>query len=208
MAAQVLIAAIEQADGKAPELIGAARTFLYKGLDADPRCINCLFGLIVLDLHLDKAPHPAVIARLGDALRSGHVGPTKVSVSQFSFLVKWQRSGDSALTASDLESIFDAALANPSWAHTGRAGIEAAYREYHEFVSQDLEAALQHAQAAVSAWPGQWSYHMQLAQVLTKLGRIDQAQQALEQAARVAGNESQQQQTAELRDSLVTGPPS
>ena len=208
MAAQVLIAAIQQADDNAPELIGAARTFLYKGLDADPRCINCLFGLIVLDLHLDKAPHPAVISRLADALRSGHVGPTKVSVSQFSFLVKWQRSGNSALTAHDLESIFDAALANPGWVHTGRAGIEAAFREYHEFVSQDLEAALRHAQAAVNAWPDQWSYHMQLAQVLTKLGRIDQAQRALEQAARVASNESQQQQTAELRDSLVTHPPS
>jgi hypothetical protein len=208
MAAQVMITALSTAGGNAAELADTARSFLNRGLKADPRCINCLFGLVVLDLHLNVPPDPAVISRLSEALRTGHVGPTQVSVSQFSFLVKWQRSGGSSLAASDLESIFDAALANPRWVHTGRAGIQAAYREYHEFVSQDLEAALEHAQAAVDAWPGQWSYNMQLAQILTKLGRLGQAKQALEQAARVAGNESQQQQTAELRDSLITGPPS
>jgi hypothetical protein len=203
MAAQVVIAALDKASGNVPELANAARTFLNQGLVADARCINCLFGLVVLDLHLGNQPDPAIVARLGEALRVGNVGPTKVSVSQFGFLVKWLRSGDSALTPSDLESIFDAALANPRWVHTGRAGIEAAYREYHEFVSQDLEAALLHGRAAVDAWPEQWSYHMQLVRVLKKLGRIDQASEVLDEAARLASNESQHRQTAELRDTLA-----
>ena len=50
-----------------------------------------MFGLIVLDLHQDRQPDPALITRLADALRSGYVGPTKVSISQFSYLVKWQQ---------------------------------------------------------------------------------------------------------------------
>ncbi|MGB5468466.1 MAG: hypothetical protein WBM84_20555, partial [Sedimenticolaceae bacterium] len=160
-----------------------------------------------LDLHQNKPPDPAVLERLKQTLRSGYVGPTKVSVSQFSYLVEWLQSGAGTMTAADLESLFGAALENPQWNHTGRAGIEAAYRKYFEFVAQDLDAALQHAKAAVDAWPSQWSYHMQLVQVLQKLGRDQEAMVALERAAGVAANESQQQQTAEKRAEIATHRP-
>jgi hypothetical protein len=203
MAGQLLITAISKARGDISDLERSGRTFLHNGLAADPRCINCLFGLIVLDLHLDKRPDEAIVERLRNTLKSGHVGPTKVSVSQFSYLVKWMKSGASSFPSSDLESIFDAALENPQWNSTGRGGIEAAYREYHEFVSQDLEAAAIHAQRAVDAWPGQWSYHMQLGRVLQKLGRNAAAQKALENAARVASNESQLEETASVSASLA-----
>ncbi|MGB5255213.1 MAG: hypothetical protein WBN68_21095, partial [Sedimenticolaceae bacterium] len=207
LAGQVLITSLDKAGDNAPELADAARTFLHNGLTADPRCINCLFGLLVLDLHQNKPPDPAVLERLKQTLRSGYVGPTKVSVSQFSYLVEWLQSGAGTMTAADLESLFDAALENPQWNHTGRAGIEAAYRKYFEFVAQDLDAALQHAKAAVDAWPSQWSYHMQLVQVLQKLERDQEAMVALERAAGVAANESQQQQTAEKRAEIATHRP-
>ncbi|MGB5744648.1 MAG: hypothetical protein WBM65_19730 [Sedimenticolaceae bacterium] len=207
LAGQVLITSLDKAGDNAPELADAARTFLHNGLTADPRCINCLFGLLVLDLHQNKPPDPAVLERLKQTLRSGYVGPTKVSVSQFSYLVEWLQSGAGTMTAADLESLFGAALENPQWNHTGRAGIEAAYRKYFEFVAQDLDAALQHAKAAVDAWPSQWSYHMQLVQVLQKLGRDQEAMVALERAAGVAANESQQQQTAEKRAEIATHRP-
>jgi tetratricopeptide (TPR) repeat protein len=207
MAGQLLISSLDKAGGNAPELADAARTFLSNGLVADPRCINCLFGLLVLDLHQNHPPDPAMIERLKETLRTGYVGPTKVSVSQFSYLVKWLQSGAGTMTYEDLESIFEAALENPQWNHTGRAGIEAAYRKYFEFVAQDLDAALQHAKAAVDAWPTQWSYHMQLVQVLQKLGRDQEALVALERAASVAANESQQQQTAEKRANITPNLP-
>jgi hypothetical protein len=38
---------------------------------------------------------------------------------------------------------------------------------------------------------------------LKKLGRIDQASEVLDEAARLASNESQHRQTAELRDTLA-----
>jgi hypothetical protein len=199
MAGQLLISASENSEDNAPALADAARTFFNNGLEADPRCINCLFGLVVLDLHRNKQPDPDLISRLAEALRSGYVGPTKVSVSQFSYLVRWHRSDGVKLNPNDLEAIFDAALANPRFNHTGRAGIETAYREYYEFVVQDLDAALVHAEAAVRHWPDPWKYHMNLAQLLQKLGRSSDALVALEGAAAKADNETQQLETARVR---------
>jgi hypothetical protein len=195
MAAQMLISALDNSEDDAPVLADAARSFLNNGLAADPRCINCLFGLIVLDLHRDVQSDPAVIARLTESLRSGYVGPTKVSLSQFSYLVKWQRGQGTRLATDDLESIFEAALSNPGWGSSGRAGIENAYREYYEFVAQDLVAALVHARVAVRFWPQQWNYHMNLVRVLRKLRRTDEALAAIAVAAQVAGNERQRRET-------------
>ena len=203
MAAQFLISAVANAEDNAPAMADAARTFLHNGLAADERCINCLFGLLVLDLHLDRQPDNAVIDQLKQALRAGYVGPTKVSVSQFSYLVKWHRSDGVKLDPQDLEAIFDAALANPAWNHTGRAGIETAYREYYELVAGDLESAVEHARAAAAAWPDQWSYHMHLIRVLRKLSRDAEALTVINQAARVASNQSQLKETADMRADIM-----
>ncbi|MCB0256357.1 MAG: hypothetical protein KDI55_21780, partial [Anaerolineae bacterium] len=199
MAAQLLISSLDRTDSDSRPLAAAARTFLDNGLSNDPRCINCLFGLVVLELHMDRQPDAATVQRLREALGSGQVGATEVSISQFSYLVKWQQSEGVKLPPQELEAIFDAALSNPGWNHTGRAGIEAAYREYHEKVSGNLDAALIHARAAIDAWPDQWSYHMQLVQVLRKLGNDDAALAALENAVGLADNQKQQQQMADVR---------
>lgn len=202
MAAQLLISSLDKAGRDPQPLAAAARTFLNNGLINDPRCINCLFGLLVLDLHLDNQPDAALVEHLRDMLASGDVGATEVAISQFSYLVKWQQSDGAKLPPGELEAIFDAALANPGWNHTGRAGIEAAYREYHEKVSGNLDAALIHAHAAIRAWPDQWSYHMQLVQVLRKLGNDDAALAALKNADRLADNQKQHQQMADVRDAI------
>ena len=202
MAAQLLISSLDRTDSDSRPLAAAARTFLDNGLSNDPRCINCLFGLVVLELHMDRQPDAATVQRLREALGSGQVGATEVSISQFSYLVKWQQSEGVKLPPQELEAIFDAALSNPGWNHTGRAGIEAAYREYHEKVSGNLDAALIHARAAIDAWPDQWSYHMQLVQVLRKLGNDDAALAALENAVGLADNQKQQQQMADVRAAI------
>jgi len=202
MAGQLMISAVAKSGRDEPTLAEAARTYLRNGIAVDPRCINCMFGLIVLDLHLGRQPDNVLVAGMGDALRSGYVGPTKVSVGQFSYLVKLQKRDETKLPAEDLEAIFDAALENPAWNNTGRAGIEAAYREYYEFVAKDLPSALTHARAAVASWPDQWSYHMQLVRILQKLGRPGDALAALEVAATLAGNDAQQLETAEVQKSI------
>lgn len=202
MAAQLLITALDKSKEETPKLAEAARTFLNKGLTANPRCINCMFGLVVLHMHLGQQPSKDNVRRLRDALRTGNVGATDVSITQFSFLVDWLRSEAPGLDGPLLESIFDAALENPGWNYTGRAGIHAAYREYHEFVSGDLEAALSEAELAIAAWPRQWSYHIQKAKVLIKLGRLDAALKALDVAATLSENQKQQSQMDRLRASI------
>ncbi|MGB5762724.1 MAG: hypothetical protein WBM58_09265, partial [Sedimenticolaceae bacterium] len=104
-----------------------------------------------------------------------------------------------------LEKLFEDALENPRWPTTGRAGIEAAFREYHEFVSRDLEKALLHAERAIAAWPDQWAYHMHKIRVLRKLGRPDAARQALSEAERLAKNSSQQAQVDAIWQETLDG---
>ena len=202
LAGQLVISAISNSDTGQDGLADSGRTFLQRGIELDPRCINCMFGLVVLDLHINEKPDVDLIEKLKTALRSGHVGAMKVSVSQFSYLVRWQQSGDSSLANDDLESIFDAALENPAWINTGRAGIEAAYREYWHHVAGDLPRALKHGRAAVRAWPSQWSYQYAVAKLLYKLDRPEEALALLDKAIQFADNEKKQRQTTELRSEL------
>ncbi|WP_078119412.1 hypothetical protein [Thiosocius teredinicola] len=201
-AAQFLISAVEHADESRPQIAQAAADYLLKGLEADSRCLNCLFGLVVLDLHLNQRPSDATVNMLSDALKDGDVGPTRVSVSQFSFLVDWQKAGGSSMGNEQLESILDAALANPKWGYTGRSGIESAYREYHEFVTKNLNAALQHGIAAADAWRSQWKPRMRVARLLLKLGRRQEALQHLDVAASVARNREQTDETEQVRQHI------
>jgi tetratricopeptide (TPR) repeat protein len=131
------------------------------------------------------------------------VGATKVTISQFSYLVKWQQSDGVKIPPAALEQLFDDALQNPRWVPTGRAGIEAAYREYHEFVSGDLERALVHADRAIAAWPDQWSYHMQKVRVLRKLARLEAALRVLDDAERLAGNNEQLSRVQKIRQQIT-----
>jgi tetratricopeptide (TPR) repeat protein len=202
MAGQLLITALDRPGVDRDAVAHAARTFFESGLDADPRCIDCLFGLLVLDLHLDRQPDPALIGRLAEALRSGHVDATNTSTAQFSYLVRWHRSDGIKLAPEQLRAIFDAALANPGWNNTGRAGIASAYREYFELVAGDLDSALQQAEAAIRSWPAQWSYHMQKVEVLRKLGRRADALAALDRAAPLTENETQRERMAKVRTEL------
>ena len=208
MAAQLVISTIAEADGDTSELERAGEMFLDRGLEADPNCINCLIGKVVLALHVDRVPDAELLGRLSEALKSDYVGATKVSISQFSYLVKWQQSDGVKIPPAALEKLFEDALENPRWPTTGRAGIEAAFREYHEFVSRDLEKALLHAERAIAAWPDQWAYHMHKIRVLRKLGRPDAARQALSEAERLAKNSSQQAQVdaSSCRDTARVDP--
>lgn len=202
MAGQLAISMAPKIPGDKTEIANVASQFLEQGLTANDRCLNCLFGLVVLDLHLDRPINSSTLERLVKALREGTVDPALVSVSQFSFLVDWVRADASQLTGPQLELVFEAALENPNWNGTGRASIEAAYRKYFELVKGDLESARIHAERAITAWPSQWAYRIQLIEVLIKLGRREEALLALDDAARLSKNEKQQVEVARLRNIL------
>lgn len=198
-AAQLLIASLEHAGDSRSHLASTARSYLERGLQSDANCVNCLFGLVVLDLHLGQRPPAETIDAIVQALRSGHVDATTVSVGQFSYLVNWQKRQDSALQPQQIEAIFAAALTNPGWNRTGKASLHAAYREYLEFVVGDLPGALKHAEIAVVTWPGQWAYQMQKLRLLARLGRWGEALQAADRMQSIAINEPQREQLRNIR---------
>ncbi|MDJ0738675.1 MAG: hypothetical protein QNJ91_03100 [Gammaproteobacteria bacterium] len=202
MAAQLLISAIGEAEGDVAPLALAADRFLDNGLRIDARCLDCLFGKIALHLHLGRQPPRDIVERLVDGLRHGDVGPTYVSVSQFSYLARWHKSDGHELLRSDVEAIFDAALSNPQWILTGRAGVAAAYREYHEHVTGDLERAEQLARATIAAWPDQWGYHVHLLRVLQKRNRYADAARALYEAESTLKNARQREEFEQFRQAI------
>ncbi|MCB1800850.1 MAG: hypothetical protein KDI82_04090 [Gammaproteobacteria bacterium] len=203
MAAQMLIVAMDKLETDASDLAAAAEQFLERGLEIDGHCIDCLFGKVALRLHLGQQPSRDVLQRLQHTLANGDVGPTRVSISQFSFLVRWQRRNDvTPLEHADLVAVFDAALSNPGWSHTALAGISASYREYHEFVTGDLAEAEVHARAAVKAWPQQWGYHVHLVRVLRKRQQYAAARQALEAAETSVRNADQRNEFERLRTTI------
>jgi protein O-mannosyl-transferase len=204
LAGKLLIGMLNQAGAEREEIALAARDFLGAGLAANPACANCRFGLLILDMHLEQTPSDAAVQELEDALRYGRVDATTVAVSHFSFLVEWQRAGNSALPDAALERLFDAALANKGWNRTGRAGVHAAYAAYFESVAQDLEKALYHAEAAARAWPDQWAYHVARARLLDRLKRSDEAVAALTAAESASANQEQWDAVQDLRRQFGT----
>lgn len=204
LAGKVLIGILNRGGAPRAEIADAARDFLEAGLAAEPGCANCRFGLMILDMHLERTPPDAVVQALEDALRHGRVDATTVAVSHFSFLVEWQRAGNSTLPNETLERLFDAALANRGWNRTGRAGVHAAYATYFETVAQDLEKALYHAEAAARAWPDQWAYHVTRARLLDELDRGDAAAAALADAESTSANQDQLDVVQAMRRQLGT----
>ncbi|MCB1773736.1 MAG: tetratricopeptide repeat protein [Gammaproteobacteria bacterium] len=202
IAAKTLIGTLNRHDAERPLRADIARRHLERGLAADPTCTNCLFGLLVLDLHLDRVPSDDLMSRLTDVLRDGRVDATTLSVGQFSFLVKWQKSGASTLTDEQLRSIFDTALDNRGWNHTGRAGIHAAYREYLATVVGDLDGALEQADKAISTWPEQWAYHVHKVELLMQMQRYDEALAAIDAAMSVSDNNGQRARLEQLLQAI------
>jgi hypothetical protein len=190
-AAQYMIAAIDHTEGPPTAVVETARTLLNNGLKSNSGCLNCRFGLVVLDLHLDREPDSIVVKDLIRELREQDLGATEVSVSQFSYLVRWQLSKGKKMRNEDLKAIFDAALSNPRLGGMGRASIEAAFSRYYELVEGDYESALAHARAARDAWDRPWSYHISVVRLLRNLDRRDEALEALKEA-RIAAKHRQQ----------------
>lgn len=199
LAGKLFIGTLNRAGDQRDAFAQAARDHLQAGLAANPGCTNCWFGKVILDLHLNRTPTDAAMQALEDALRHGRVDATTVAVSHFSFLVNWQKAGNSTLPNAALERLFDAALTNPGWNTTGRAGVHAAYAKYFKSVTHDLEKALYHAEAAIRAWPGQWAYHVARARLLLELNRPHEALAALADAESVSANQEQSDDVQDLR---------
>ncbi len=205
-AAQLYIGAIQRGD-LSPAVVSAAYRHLEAVRRMSPTNVDALFGQLFLDLILEKDPPPGLIADLTTRLESGVVGPTQLSLAQFSYLVKWQLSaGAHHLAHADALAILTAPLDNPRMNAQGKASILSALRAYHDRVLDDPNTALPYAQAAVKTWPARWHYHYRLVQVLLRLGRLQEASDAFARAAALPSAQANRQQVDELRRQLGADP--
>lgn len=164
------------------EAYSAARQHLLNVLESIPDHPNALFGLLVLDLHVDRPPEPWVIDKLERALREGAVGPTRLTISQFSFLVRWTMAGTSTLSNQDLLRLFEAALANPRLSVMAQSAVYSARRAFFDLVLHDPERAIGDARMAVKTWPYRWHYRKRLAELALRLSLFDESEKVLHKA--------------------------
>ncbi len=177
-AARLLISSLPEAEDP-KEHYRTARRYLEQVRRLAPDNLDALFGLIVLNLHAKQPPEAAWVRELKAGLRSAPVGPTRLTIGQFGYLVRWHMSGGYALPREVVLGIFDAALANPLFDDHARAAIFAAHRAYHETVLNDPASALHYARQAVAAWPERWHYQDRLGRLLVRLEHFDEARETL-----------------------------
>lgn len=180
-AAQLYIDLLAKIDDRELAYNAAARHF-HKILELQPGHPNSLFGLIVLNLHAGKPPDPAWVAQLEHELRYGDVGPTRLSVSQFSFLVRWQKQSHFTLEHEVVLRLFEAAIDNPGMNRIGRASLYSTRRAYYQIVLEQPELAIQDARQAAKLWPARWHFQKRLAELAMQLSRFDESEQTLRKA--------------------------
>jgi tetratricopeptide (TPR) repeat protein len=207
--AQMLMDELGRTEGEQQARIYlAARHHLDQVRQLDPTNLNALFGRMMLELFVGRDPDPAVVDELIDGLRNGVLGPTKLSISQFTYLVRWQMADGHPLTHQRALEILHAPLDNRSFNTQGRAAVLSTIRAYHERVLNDPARALDYAQQAVRTWPRRWHYHYRLVKLLIRLDRRDEADAAYRAALQQPTAALHPAQVQELAQALATQPSS
>lgn len=207
--AQLLMDELGSATGEDKvRLYLAARYHLDQVRRLDPANLNALFGKLMLELFVGRDPDPQLIEQLAGELRGGVVDATKLAISQFTFLVRWQMADGHRLAHPQALAILHAILDNPRLSNQPRAAVLSAIRAYHERVLDDPLTALSYAEQAVRTWPRRWHYHYRLVKLLIRLDRLDVARAAFRAAIQQPSAALHPDQVDELSEALAAQPPS
>lgn len=180
-AARILISSLDRTSDRAT-VYAAARQHLEHARQLAPDNLDALFGLVVLNLHVERQPEPQWLEDLIYGLQFGGVDPTRLTTAQFSYLARWHMAGAYSLPPQTVIRIFEAILANQRLDRYARAGILSAFRAYYVAVLGNAEQGLVYGRQAVQYWPERWHYHQRLVELLVQLGRFEDAQNALDAA--------------------------
>jgi hypothetical protein len=182
------------------EAAALAKEHFERIVALDENHADGLFGLVVLELYKGHPPPQVLIDGLAERLRRIPWNPLNVSTAQFPYLVRWHDSdaSGSRLPREQMLSIFDAALANPTLPPIGRAVILHSLRAYYQSVLGELVPALYYAKLAVESAPDNWELWDRYIRLLAVMGRLDEAQQALQSAVQADRLRIQGRQADEL----------
>jgi tetratricopeptide (TPR) repeat protein len=179
-----------------------AKGFFMRTINSNERNADGLFGLIVLNLHVNREPEFEWIEELKRRLSVYPFSPMNVTTEHFSYLVRWQMSDGHKMKHETLVGIFDAVLGNPDMDGYARAGILNALRAYYQDVQKDPEYALPYAEEAVQHYPRRWHYNMKLIKLLGELNRFDDADVRLKNWVAVDVEQLHEKQTGDLKQWL------
>ena len=176
----------------------AAESHFKRVLELDPRQPNGLFGLIVLKLETQEIIPKSLIDTLEQELRSGKIGPTRLSITQFNYLLRLSRSERPSLHPQFMLRLLDATLENTGLHRFAKGSILNVKRAYLDEVMADPQRALPVAQQAAAKWPENWHYQLKLAELLSRLDRHAEAEKLLTQKFQTGLNKSEREQGVEL----------
>ena len=176
----------------------AAESHFKRVLELDPRQPNGLFGLIVLKLETQEIIPKSLIDTLEQELRSGKIGPTRLSITQFNYLLRLSRSERPSLQPQSMLRLLDATLENTGLHRFAKGSILNVKRAYLDEVMADPQRALPVAQQAAAKWPENWHYQLKLAELLSRLDRHAEAEKLLTQKFQTGLNKSEREQGVEL----------
>lgn len=205
-AAQIYIGEIQRGN-VSRENLEAALAHLAAVQRLSPSNLNAHFGQLFLMLIVNRDPPAALISELATKLRSEKLDPTKLSLGQLSYLVKWQLSNGHHLAHKDALALLTAAADNPRQNNQSRAAAFSALRAYYDRVLNDPARALPFAEAAVRTWPHRWHYHYRLVEALLRLNRVEDARNAFQRAVKTPSAALNKAQVAQLAERLHLADP-
>ncbi|MCB1864895.1 MAG: hypothetical protein KDG50_05655 [Chromatiales bacterium] len=141
-AATLLTAAVKPGTSPTDDAFVQPARLFARMIETDPNNADGMIGLIILHLHAAQPlPHElfnATVKRLREMVYT----PESLTISQFSFLVEWQGSPQTAhLPDATIVALFDAALDNRGMRGVARAALLSSKRAYYQHVIGDLDAA-------------------------------------------------------------------
>ncbi|GAA0714030.1 DUF6056 family protein [Dokdonella soli] len=158
-----------------------AASYLKRAAELDRNQVFPAVSLILL--RGTSSPAPLVeITDLADRLKNA---ASNEQANPFLDMLVTASEGKLSLTASDMSTLIEAALANPRWRPQVRAMMFNDYGAYMFNIAHNQQAAISLTNAAAAADPRNPYFELNLAKIALAVGRKDMAVEHLESARRL-----------------------
>jgi len=158
-----------------------AATYFKNSVRLDPTAINGYFGLILLNQLNGKSLDPNYITDLKNRLSTVPLKFT--AIEPFRKLTDWVIKGTVELPTSEVESLFTAAISNPTASDGLKASLFSLLSAYYANAEHNMQDAVTFAIAATKQAPGEPAYHLSLADLAIVLQNYEFARTELREAA-------------------------
>lgn len=194
------LAKLPQAVDRNSPIYAFARYHYEKSAELSPTDKSGLLGLINLECAASSQPEQRVILELTRRLAAPQFAPGDRNVLYR--LKEGSISGSNCLGRTEMDAIFDSALANPSIAPGVKAMIHSWRADYLWLSQRDARAAERSIRASLALAPGNPSNELKLAQLLFLTGRPTEAKPMLLRLGTVVLNHDETETLNELRHAL------